>query len=131
MRYKAQDIFVLGGPLQLLFATKLMWIGAASFLKVSYLIKDLNYLLEFPLNIIIPILGIMGIFGIIYRLFIFNFIFALSNLLIYSTITLTFWMHSEFLTVSGGNYFLDIIGSLLLIMVTNKAYKAYKTINEF
>ncbi len=123
MKLRLGSIFVLGGPLQLLYSIKLMWIGLASWLGISYIITELNFMLNFPINLLLFIFGILGIIGVPLKLFTINAIFALFNILLYTICSITFMLHADFGSVSGGNYFLDTIGSLFLLITITKARK--------
>jgi len=127
MKLSPKNIITFGGPLQTIYSLKLLWIGIAGLLGVRYIVSDLNYLTVLPVNVIVLIAGLWGIFGVLSRCYFCNFLFALFNFGLYIIITMTFYFHPpEFISISMGQYATDVIGSFLLMIVWLRMIMFYR-----
>jgi hypothetical protein len=78
------------------------------------------------ISIILFICGILGLIGIKYKFFFLNTLFAYFNILFYSIIFITFYLNNDAISISAGNYAIDMFGAILLLIAVNKAKKTYE-----
>lgn len=101
---------------QFLFSLKIIWIGAGGLSGVQFLVRDLNYLIQAPMNSVLVLLGIMGVTSVLFNKYLFSFVFAIFNVFLFASISLTFLLHSgEFPSISGGIYILDTLATVWLV----------------
>lgn len=102
--------------IQFLFSLKIIWIGTGGLSNVRFLVQDLNYLTQWPINLLLFILGITGISSVLSNKYILSFAFAVFNVFLFTSISLTFLLHSgEFPSISGGVYILDTFAAVWLV----------------
>lgn len=99
--------------IQLMFVSILIWWVVGGFLDIKFIIPYLNYLVEFPWNILVAFTMVLGIIGICLDRYIVNLIFSLLNIFLFGSVALAFWTHS--VSMSGGTYTVLLIVSLLLL----------------
>lgn len=100
--------------LQLLFSIKILWWGIGGVLGVKFIIWQLNYLINFPLNIILIGVGLFGFYSLLAKKYLITLSFSILNLFLFSSVSLTFFhsFRSNFWSISGGNYLLETLAAI-------------------
>jgi hypothetical protein len=99
--------------IQFLYIAKVLWWGVGGVLGVRFLIEYLNYLVVYPANLCLIVVGLIGLIGLLFNKYFFNIIFAFLMVFISSCIGLTF-LRNALDTISAGTYFIDIFGAIWL-----------------
>ena len=107
--------------LQLFYSLKVLWWGIGGFCGVRFIVGHLNYLVEFPWNIVLICMGIIGLLSGLLRKQNFNILFAIANVFLFALAFLTFLTHPpEYISISAGNYGIDLIGAIWLLFRIRK-----------
>lgn len=100
---------------QLFYISQLLWWGIGGMCGVRFIINQLNYFVSFPINALIALISVLGFVGLFYKKSGLNVIFGVCNVFLFTTVSLTFLLHSPILSISAGNYFIENLGAIWLL----------------
>lgn len=116
--------------LSFIYSIRVFWWGFGShFLNMNFSVSFLNYLENPMISLSMFILGIIGLTGTCFKIYIYNLIFSLCNIFIFGIVAFSFLINDS-QSVAFINYLIEMIGCVWLsIRIQNDNINKNKNIN--